>query len=209
MTACILLKNGGTLTKLIMDKRKRIILAALKLFIEKGFQNTSTANISREAGVATGTLFLYFPSKEQLMNALYKESKEEMALAMELNFPLEGNTETKLKHLWVKAIDWALTHNEAFRFIQMFKHSPLITNLTREEVLPSVEFAVSFMRQGIKAGEIAEADIELLLTIIDGLLSSTVNYVSDKQPKVRKQLIAEAFNIFWNGMATPSIKEKT
>lgn len=52
------------------EKTKQAILAAaLKLFAEKGFYNTSTRAISRKAGIAEGTLFNYFPTKEDL--ALY------------------------------------------------------------------------------------------------------------------------------------------
>ncbi len=52
--------------KQVTDKRTTIMKAALKLFTERGFHGTSTAQISREAGVATGTLFNYFPTKEDL-----------------------------------------------------------------------------------------------------------------------------------------------
>src|SRR5262249_35853439 len=52
------------------EKTKQAILAAaLKLFAEKGFYNTSTRAISRKAGIAEGTLFNYFETKEDL--ALY------------------------------------------------------------------------------------------------------------------------------------------
>ena len=59
----------------VKDKRTAIIEAALKLFTERGFHGTSTAEISKEAGVATGTLFNYFPTKEDLINSLYFEVK--------------------------------------------------------------------------------------------------------------------------------------
>jgi AcrR family transcriptional regulator len=49
--------------------------AALKLFTERCFHGASTAQISREAGVATGALFNYFPTKEDLLNSLCFEVK--------------------------------------------------------------------------------------------------------------------------------------
>ena len=54
----------------IKDKKTVIMEASLKLFTERGFYGTSTAQISKEAGVATGTLFNYFPTKEDLLNSL-------------------------------------------------------------------------------------------------------------------------------------------
>jgi AcrR family transcriptional regulator len=57
------------------EKTKQAILtAALKLFAEKGFYNTSTRAISRKAGIAEGTLFNYFETKEDL--ALYFFDRE-------------------------------------------------------------------------------------------------------------------------------------
>ena len=49
------------------DKKKRILDAALKLFIENGIDNTSISLISKEAGVAAGTLYLYFENKVDLI----------------------------------------------------------------------------------------------------------------------------------------------
>jgi len=59
----------------VKDKRTAIMDAALKLFTERGFHGTSTAQISEDAGVATGTLFNYFPTKGDLINSLYFEVK--------------------------------------------------------------------------------------------------------------------------------------
>jgi AcrR family transcriptional regulator len=65
--------------KQIEDKKAALLKAALKLFTERGFHGTSTAQISKEAGVATGTLFNYFPTKEDLINGLYFEVKGELS----------------------------------------------------------------------------------------------------------------------------------
>jgi AcrR family transcriptional regulator len=45
------------------DNREKILTTALTLFTERGFFGTPTSLISKEAGVATGTLFFYFPPK--------------------------------------------------------------------------------------------------------------------------------------------------
>ncbi|MHC4416541.1 MAG: TetR/AcrR family transcriptional regulator [Planctomycetota bacterium] len=52
--------------KVKQQTRRRLIDVARKLFQTKGFQETSTRDISGGAGIATGTLFNYFPTKEHL-----------------------------------------------------------------------------------------------------------------------------------------------
>ncbi len=66
----------------VKDKKTAIMGAALKLFTERGFHGTSTAQISKNAGVATGTLFNYFPTKEDLINSLYFEVKGNLGHSM-------------------------------------------------------------------------------------------------------------------------------
>jgi AcrR family transcriptional regulator len=60
------------------NTKRAILRAALKLFAEKGFYRTTTKAISRKAGIAEGTLFNYFPTKEDL--ALYFFEQEQDAV---------------------------------------------------------------------------------------------------------------------------------
>ena len=51
-----------------------LIEAALALFVEKGFAATRVEEVAARAGVSKGTLFLYFPSKEDLFKAVVREN---------------------------------------------------------------------------------------------------------------------------------------
>jgi AcrR family transcriptional regulator len=67
-------KRAGKREKNKETTKRRILKAALELFKEKGFDRTTTKEISRRAGIAEGTLFNYFKTKEDL--ALYFFQKE-------------------------------------------------------------------------------------------------------------------------------------
>ncbi|HIA00416.1 MAG TPA: TetR/AcrR family transcriptional regulator [Myxococcales bacterium] len=56
------------------DKRERILAAAVKVFAAKGFYCARVSDVAREAGVADGTIYLYFESKEDLLRGLYEEN---------------------------------------------------------------------------------------------------------------------------------------
>ena len=57
--------------------RERIVDAARKLFDDKGFERATTRDIALKAGIATGTLFNYFPSKEALALTILREALEQ------------------------------------------------------------------------------------------------------------------------------------
>ncbi|WP_030539711.1 TetR/AcrR family transcriptional regulator [Sphingobium sp. DC-2] len=63
------------------EKLERIIAASRKLFHSHGFEETTTAQIAREAGVAEGTLFLYAAKKEDLLILAFVEEMKEVVMA--------------------------------------------------------------------------------------------------------------------------------
>jgi AcrR family transcriptional regulator len=79
-------KTGGNQSKRAGGKRvankektrRAILAAALKLFAEKGFYRTTTKEVAKAAGIAEGTLFNYFETKEDL--ALYFFAREQGAV---------------------------------------------------------------------------------------------------------------------------------
>lgn len=64
------------------DKRDRILQAAIHVFAEKGFFVARVADVAREAGVADGTIYLYFKSKEALLQGLFEESMDRVLVWM-------------------------------------------------------------------------------------------------------------------------------
>ncbi len=61
-------------TRARSDKRERILAAAVKVFAAKGFYCARVSDVAREAGVADGTIYLYFESKEDLLRGLFEEN---------------------------------------------------------------------------------------------------------------------------------------
>ena len=56
------------------DKREAILSAATRVFARRGFFNAQVADVAREAGVAAGTVYLYFRSKDDLLTSIFEES---------------------------------------------------------------------------------------------------------------------------------------
>src|SRR5260370_29921561 len=59
------------------DKRAAILRAAITVFAHNGYFNSKVADIAREAGVADGTVYLYFKSKEEILHSIFDRSVDE------------------------------------------------------------------------------------------------------------------------------------
>jgi TetR/AcrR family fatty acid metabolism transcriptional regulator len=79
----------------VSDKRAAILRAAIRVFANNGYFNSKVADIAREAGVADGTVYLYFKSKEEILHSIFDRSMEE-AIA-DGRKQLEGVTDAREK----------------------------------------------------------------------------------------------------------------
>lgn len=193
-----------------MSKRDQIFSAALTLFIENGFDKTPTSAISKAAGVATGTLFHHFKTKEDLINDLYLEIKfamlEHLATKMALASNLTGNAETglraQIKALWFNMIEWVLQHPEEYRFLAQFGESALIASNTHEKVEQAFADYQALFTQGIEEGLLYDLPMDLLLSLTTSHIFASCNYFL-QQPELWQEpdMQRKVFTSFWSLMA--------
>jgi AcrR family transcriptional regulator len=183
------------------DKREKIIGAAFRLFCQQGFQATSTALIAKEAGVATGTLFLYFSSKDVLINALYQEAKAGLTAYLQAGYPSPPAVGDRFRHLWFAACRWGLANPDAFRFMNMFRASPYIWQVTRAEAASAAAFARQLVQEGLDTGVLQPISPDLLLALLDGAVTATVTHLQTYQdPAAVRREVEQAWGVFWKGM---------
>ena len=79
----------------VADKREAILRAATRVFARGGYFNSKVADIARAAGVADGTVYLYFKSKEEILHSVFDRSMDEAIT--EVRRQLEAITDPREK----------------------------------------------------------------------------------------------------------------
>src|SRR5260370_16927710 len=92
------------------DKRNALLLAAEQVFAQRGLAAAPTSAISKHAGVAEGTLFTYFRTKDELVNALYRSIKLDLADALMSRFPRQGPVRDRLQDLSTPSVHSATSN---------------------------------------------------------------------------------------------------
>ena len=95
------------------DKHDAILAAALALFVERGYHGTAVPAIADRAGVAAGTIYHHFESKEQLVNAVFKLWKERIAREVHEHFPVTATPREQFRAMWNQLSKFAFEHPEA------------------------------------------------------------------------------------------------
>jgi len=88
-------------------KRQAILEAAAKCIAEAGL-SVSTARVARQAGVAEGTLFTYFATKESLLRALLLDIEQNLAASLPLDGLADSDARGRVRAIWDAVIDWNL-----------------------------------------------------------------------------------------------------
>ncbi len=181
------------------NKKQQLLDAALALFVEQGIYATSTASIAKTAGVATGTLFHHFPSKDALVLELYKNIKQEFALQI-VPFELdEAQLEQQAKVIWQQAIDWALANADQQQFcLLVMQYQPLSADTKAQIFADEFGFLKEIMIFGQQHQLIANYPIELMLESAHGqFLTSSQFFINNTELAQEAKYSEAAFNLFW------------
>jgi TetR/AcrR family fatty acid metabolism transcriptional regulator len=81
------------------DKRERILDAAVRVLAKKGFHSTRVSEVAKAAGVADGTIYLYFKSKDELLISLFEDRVERLLAFLQADLPRSGNASDKLRRI--------------------------------------------------------------------------------------------------------------
>ncbi len=183
-----------------MDKREKILQTALKLFTEFGFHGTPTSKIAQEAGVANGTLFHYFATKEALITALYLDVKYELAAYVSQNVTQQETLKETMRALYLSSLYWALEHKSKFKYTEQFISSPFMQLISDEESEKHKKWIYDMLRKGIADKIIKPLPIDFLMVLINSHTFGLNQYlVSNEFSKIKQhQLISDAFELLWD-----------
>lgn len=183
------------------DKKAKFLSAALKLFVAKGVQNTSTAEIAREAGTAAGTLFLYFPTKQDLLNELVITiSSQQSGAVNSLLQPSLSARETFLA-IWNGSVRWFLDNIDAYLYVQQVRDSGIIPKNIVEESSAFLAYYFQAIQKGFDEGSIKPYPVEMIGGILYQDIVAVMNIIKvQPDPAQQDETIQQGFEIFWDGV---------
>lgn len=154
--------RDGTVT------RERLERCALTLFVEKGIHATTIKDIANSAGIAEGTLYRHFTSKEELAESLFLSAHEKIAKQVRKESERFPTLKGKLKfmvHFFCEKYD---EDPIVFNYLLLAQHHQM-------QILKQADYSahaqlVSMVNEGIKKKELAKRDPEFYVAIILGII---------------------------------------
>jgi AcrR family transcriptional regulator len=142
-----------------------LLEAALDLFVEKGFAATRSEEVAARAGVSKGTLFLYFPSKEELFKAVVRENISGRFKEWNEEFEaFEGSTADMVRYcmnVWWERVGNTKASGITKLMMSEARNFPEIATFYQQEVIIPANLLIRRMLQrGVDSGEFRALDVE-------------------------------------------------
>jgi AcrR family transcriptional regulator len=196
------------------ERRRDILDAALRLFAEKGFEETTVQQIAEAAHVATGTVYLYFPSKDHVLLGLHEDFHKDLqerftALANEA-FTLVGEGEQLDYRSWMHGfVDAVADHcRQNLQLTEVIaRYEPRHEFRDGEVVVERgfVEFLTRLIDSGTQLGFVHASDPEMMAYLLEAAISHTFGHaVAFGVPQDLDRLVAQTKEFFEKALARPS-----
>lgn len=185
------------------EKRSRYLQSALKLFVANGVNNTSTAAIAKEARTAAGTLFLYFPTKQDLIHELVLEIARQQSDYIESSLAPSLPAKESFHKIWRGSIQWFLDNMDSYLYIRQVRDSGLIAEDVVRESEQYLDYYYTAIQKGLQEGAIKTYPLEIVGTFLYHGIVAVMNLVSSGiNPDQNTTYIQNGFDIFWDGIKT-------
>ncbi len=184
-----------------MSKRDDVLEAALDLFEERTYGATPMPLIAERAGVGAGTIYRYFPSKEALANAIYRDGKEQMRRYLVDAIPDGLAPREEFGYWWQQLFAFASDHPAAFAFLETHYHAPYLDEATRAVGAPIDLAAAQLVARAQAAGVVRKGPSTELLAMVFGAFVGLVRAQRDGYLTLDAALAARTEEAIWGLLA--------
>lgn len=193
--------------KRVGNKRERIIAAAARFFGEKGYHNTTTAEVAEAAGVAAGTIYIYFSSKEDLLVAVFEEFLDRHMTRLREGVGQESGPEAKLRRLVVLGLQLMEENPDSARIFlsQLRQSTAMIKTVAKRSSRAYRSIIEDILDEGIRTGVFRAMNTRAVAAMLFGSFQNLVlDWVADDCSYRLTDLAEEATAYILRGAACPT-----
>lgn len=139
------------------ERKQEIVVAALELFSDKGYENTSIQDIANHLNVATGLCYRYFKSKQDIFAATSELYAKQAVEKLQYNMQEEAGTLEQFNFIIKALFEYALKHKE---FEASYQNEPEISATRVDQLAKQITVKmIPIVKQGVSEGIFECSDI--------------------------------------------------
>lgn len=189
----------------IADKQEAIFKSALGLIRECGFHGTPMSQVARNAGVATGTIYHYFTSKDQLICDLYDHYRKGLVDLVRRALQDGGDMRGQFSAMWRAVFEFYCENPDLLIFFEQYINSPYNANKQPQDYEDKPLY--NWLTKGIASGDIRDIDPQLLLLHLINSNISTAKFQVFGHHKLSDREIDQVIAMNWDAISARDTKK--
>ncbi len=183
-----------------MSKRDQILSTTLELVSELGFQAASIGLIINKSGVASGTIYHHFENKEDLIDTLYSELRQELGIAIISNIEQELSYKEKFFLIWKNIFNFYINNPMKFEFIEDYSNSPFVKKEIKVISQSYYQPAIDFFKSGIQLGILRNLPLILLINMVFSNVSTLTRMIILEELEFTDELLTNTIQSSWDAI---------
>ena len=176
--------------------------SALELIGENGFHGVPMSQICRKAGVAAGTIYHYFESKDAIIRELGAQIKKQMTEAMFSSEYAGKDYRTQFFLGWTGFCRYFINNKHALTFIEQYNSSPY-SSQGDQPANPFKQRFNAFFQLGMDQGVVKQMEYNLIAAIVFGCIMTTAKFHIQGRHQYTDSDLCKIANIIWDGIRVP------
>src|SRR5216117_614004 len=191
------------------DKPQQIVDAAIRVFARTGYYSSRVSDIAREAGIASGTIYLYFKTKEEILVTLFREKMAAFVAFLRREIADEADPEAKLRRL-VRLHFTVLEQSPALAEVvqvELRQGHKFFRGASAHEVSAYFDLIGSILQEGIAAGQIrSDLPVKIATKMLFGAMDQmAASWVLGKRGYRLTETAEAVASIFLRGVSAHGV----
>ncbi len=183
-----------------IDKLLAIYQATLRLVLKQGFSGLRMGDVAKEASVATGTLYIYFQDKNDLINQLYLWLKNKTVAAYMDGYDSSQPFMSNFRKLWFQYAQVSLASPQESAFLEQYYRSPFLSEEVRSTAEHLLQPIYDLLALGKNEHLVKDFPTELLIAQLMGPIHELVRYHAEGKFCVAQNILEQAFRLAWDSI---------
>ena len=182
------------------EKRLLIRDATIQEVVESGLAGASIAKIAARAGLSQGTIYLYYPTKDELFRQIYLEIKHEMRdMLMDKRDPTKSSAEN-IRTLWFALLDYAISNASHYIYAEYLSAANFLDEAEEPELQQIAIEMRSIIQTAIDDGTLMQVPYESLQAVLVAPVSLLSRRITISKHTVSNAVRESTFELIWQGI---------
>lgn len=185
----------------IADKKRAIFISTMELVRENGFHGTPMSLVAKHAGVAAGTIYHYFESKEQLITDLFDFAQDQVLEVVERESCVALPFKECFFRLWGALYTFYQNNQNLLRFFEQFVNSPYSAARPPLGEDKFYTLLYAFFERGIQEGHLKQVSPKILVTLTHSSVLSMAKMTASGSLDLDSRELNQILQLIWSGIA--------